>query len=103
MSTRVIFVFLAFFLLWTGLTPPAQAFPGAAPHVEQAAVNALDAQPTQAAAETGAEQLEMLCFLYATAPAAMASTRPAPFAVNVPLAPHLDGPQRPPNASAIAC
>ena len=103
MSKRVIFVVLAFFVLWSGLAPTAQAFSGAAPHVEQAAVNALDAQLTQAAAETGAEQPGMLCFLEATAPAAMVSARPPSSAVSVPLAPYLDGPQRPPDASTIVC
>jgi hypothetical protein len=119
MLARVIFILFAFLLLGSGLTIPAQSFSGAAAHVEQPAVasasclqqsglrgtadgNALAGQPTQPGVESGAEQLEMHCFLQPSEPAPMTSTRPAPLTVRAPVAPFLDGLDRPPNASARA-
>jgi hypothetical protein len=118
MLARVIFVLFAFLLLGSGSTNPAQSFSGTAAHVEQPAgasgpcipqaclCGAVDGnalgQPAQAGAESGSEQLEMHCLLEASEPAPMTPARLAPLMVRAPVAPFLDGLDRPPKASARA-
>ena len=99
---------------------PAQAFAGDAPPMEriagacasclqqpgtQGAVqdDTVGGPSTQAELEAGTEQPEMLCLFEAGEPPSRAMRRLAPLLeVRAPVAPFLDGPDRPPNASAHA-
>jgi hypothetical protein len=119
MLARVISILVAFLVLGCGLASPVQAFSSTAGHVHQPAGssgsclqqpcvrgsadgNPLTVQVSPADAESGAEQLDMHCFVKAGSPAAMAFTRLAPLSVRAPVAPVLGGLDRPPNASARA-
>jgi hypothetical protein len=121
MAARVIFLFFASLLIGSGWTIPAQAFSGDLPQMERtvgaypsclrqlessgaARGDTVVVESTQAEPEAGTEQPEMLCRFDATEPASMASGSLAPsFEVRTPIAPFLDGPDRPPKASALAC
>jgi hypothetical protein len=117
MSARVIVLFLVSLLIGSAWTLPAQAFSTDGPHRERIADacascfqllgphggvdgDTVGDPSAQAEVEAGTEQPEMLCLFEANEPPFKASKLTPSLEARAPVGPFLDGPDRPPNASA---
>ena len=119
MFARALSLLLALTLFWSTFTPLQPRMPAAAQSTEQAdarpaalqtppaddgslAHHPLDGPPGQAQAEGVMDLLALVPSRADTPTPSLTMARPHPHTTAAWLAPHLDGPQRPPCAAALA-